>query len=207
MHLPRRTLLAFSAMAPAFALAAGQARADTQIIERSIGDASAKVVATEWFSLTCPHCAAFSKQALPQIREELVKTGKVRIVFGDFPLDKTALTAAMVARSLPTERYVPFIEALLASQDRWAFARGVNPIEELAKMAALAGLTRAAFDAAIADQTLRDAILKGQDDAEKIYKVDSTPTFIFNGPTVSNRKEAGGQTPEAFARIVAEMAG
>lgn len=203
MQLLRRTLLAL----PAIALAAGQARADMPTTERSIGDASAKVVVTEWFSLTCPHCAAFSKQALPQIREELVKTGKVRIVFGDFPLDQVALTAAMVARSLPTERYVPFIEALLASQDRWAFARGVNQTEELAKMAALAGLPRPAFNAAIANQELRNAILKGQEDAEKIYKVDSTPTFIFNGPAASNRKEAGGLTPEAFARIVAESAG
>lgn len=203
MQLLRRTLLAL----PAIALAAGQARADMPTTERSIGDASAKVVVTEWFSLTCPHCAAFSKQALPQIREELVKTGKVRIVFGDFPLDQVALTAAMVARSLPTERYVPFIEALLASQDRWAFARGVNQTEELAKMAALAGLPRPAFNAAIANQELRNAILKGQEDAEKIYKVDSTPTFIFNGAAASNRKEAGGLTPEAFARIVAESAG
>jgi protein-disulfide isomerase len=203
MQLPRRTLLAL----PALALVPTLACADTLIAERGIGDASAKVVVTEWFSLTCPHCAAFSKQALPQIREELVKTGKVRIVFGDFPLDQVALTAAMVARSLPAERYVPFIEALLASQDRWAFARGVNQKEELAKMAALAGLSRPAFDAAIANQELRSAILKDQDEAEKIYKVDSTPTFIFNGPAAHNRKEAGGQTPEAFARIVAEVAG
>jgi protein-disulfide isomerase len=177
------------------------------IAERGIGDASAKVVATEWYSLTCPHCAAFSRQAMPQIKEELVKTGKVRIVYGDFPLDQVALMAAMVARTLPNERYVPFVEALLASQDRWAFARGVNQTEELAKMAALAGMPRPAFNAAIANNELRNAILAGQSDAEKTYKVDSTPTFIFNGPNARNRKEAGGQSPEAFARIVAEAAG
>ncbi len=200
MTLPRRTLLAL----PVFALATRAAYADTPMAERSIGDAGAKVVATEWFSLTCPHCAAFARQALPQIREELVKTGKVRIVFGDFPLDQVALTAAMVARSLPIERYVPFIEALLASQDRWAFARGVNTTEELAKMAALAGMPRASFNTAIANTELRAAILAGQDEAEKVYKVDSTPTFIFNGPSAKNRKESGGQSPEAFARIVTE---
>ena len=202
MTMLRRTLLTL----PVMALATRAARAET-IPERAIGDAAAKVTVTEWFSLTCPHCAAFAKQALPQIREELVKTGKARIIFADFPLDQVALMAAMVARSLPTERYVPFVEALFAAQDRWAFARGVNQTEELAKMAALAGMPRATFNTAIANQELRNTILKSQDEAEKIYKVDSTPTFIFNGPAAKNRKEAGGQSPEAFARIVAEAAG
>eukprot|EP01037_Dinobryon_pediforme_P005833 gene5833-5899_t len=196
MPLLRRTVLALPALA-----VATRAFAEGPIAERAIGDAAAKVTVTEWFSLTCPHCAAFSRQALPQIRKDIVETGKARIVFADFPLDQVALTAAMVARSLPPERYVPFVEALFASQDRWAFARGINQTEELAKMAALAGLPRAAFDAAIKNQELRNAILKGQEDAEKIYKVDSTPTFIFNGPAAKNRKEAGGQTPEAFAKI------
>ena len=47
-------------------------------------------------------------------------------MFHDFPLDQVALTAAMVARALPAERYEPFVDALLATQDRWAFARGVE---------------------------------------------------------------------------------
>jgi hypothetical protein len=40
-----------------------------------------------------------------------------------------------------------------------------------------------------------------------MYQVDSTPTFIFNGPGAKNRKEAGGRAPEDFARLVAEAAG
>lgn len=206
MTLSRRMLLAGPALAlPLFAIR--PARADTVIREASIGDAKAPVVATEWFSLTCPHCAAFAIQALPTIRDQVIATGKARLVFRDFPLDQVALTAAMVARSLPPERYEPFVGALFASQDRWAFARGVNSIEELAKMAALAGLSRPAFDAAIANTELKTAILAGQSEAEKTYQVDSTPTFIFNGPAAKNRREAGGQSPEAFARIVAEATG
>ena len=80
-----------------------------------------------------------------QVKKELVETGKIRFVFHDFPLDQVALTAAVVARHLPAASYDPFVSALLASQDRWALARGVNTTDELAKMAALAGLSRAAF--------------------------------------------------------------
>lgn len=203
MIIARRTLLAASALA----LLAPQAHADAAFGEASIGDASAPVTVTEWFSLTCPHCAAFAKEALPQIQDELIKTGKARMVFRDFPLDQVALMAAMVARRLPAQRYVPFIEALLATQDRWAYARDINTTDELAKMAALAGMPRATFDATIADTALRDAILAGQSEAEKTYQVDSTPTFIFNGPGAKNLREAGEQTPDAFAKLVKQAAG
>ncbi len=205
MILARRTLLAATAAA---GMLTRQARAaDPLFGEASIGDAAAPVTVTEWFSLTCPHCAAFAKQYLPQIRKEVIDTGKARLVFRDFPLDQVALTAAMVARKLPAQRYVPFIEALLATQDRWAYARNINTTDEIAKMAALAGMPRATFDGVIGDTALRDAILAGQSEAEKTYNVDSTPSFIFNGPGAKNLRQSGELTPEAFAKFVQQAAG
>jgi protein-disulfide isomerase len=193
--------------APRLALAQGLPGLEARMAERSLGQAGAPVVATEWFSLTCPHCAAFHRDSLPRIRTELVDTGKVRLVFRDFPLDRVALYAAMVSRALPAERYEPFIGALFASQDRWAFNRQANPMDELAKLAALAGMNRESFNAVVADQAFSAAILKGQEEADKTYKVDSTPSFIINGPKAKNRREAGGRTPEDFAKLVAEAAG
>ena len=189
-------------------LVAGRAVAaeDPRMAERSIGSPTAPVTVTEWFSLTCPHCAAFHRDALPRIRTEVIAPGKARLVYRDFPLDQLALTAAMVARALPGERYEAFVGALFASQDRWAFNRSVNPIEELAKMAALAGMSRDNYNATIADAGLKTALLKGQEEADKIYHVDSTPTFIFNGPGAKDRREAGGRSPDDFAKLVAAAA-
>jgi protein-disulfide isomerase len=198
----RRSLLA----APALLLTT-QARADATLSPRAIGNADAKVTVTEFFSLTCPHCAAFSRDVLPTIIDQLVKTGKLRYQFRDFPLDQVALTAAMVARSLPPERYEPFVSALLASQARWAYARGVNTTEELAKMSGLAGLSRKTFDATIADNDLRNAILADQETAEKTLQVDSTPTFIFNGPGAKDKKVAGELSFAEFSKLVDEAAG
>ena len=141
----RRTLLALGATAGLTGLLrpALAADADPRMAERSIGSATAPVTVTEWFSLTCPHCAAFHRDALPRIRTEVIATGKARMIYRDFPLDQAALTAAMVARALPGERYEAFVGALFATQDRWAFNRLANPTEELAKMAALEGLSYA----------------------------------------------------------------
>ena len=171
--------------------------ADPRMAERSMGQADARVVVTEWFSLTCTHCAAFQKETFPKVREKLINTGRVRYVWRDFPLDQVALTAAMVARALPPERYEPFITVLLGSQDRWAFARGVNSTEELAKFAALAGLSRAGFDAAIGDAGLKRAILADQEMGEKKFGVASTPSFVMNGKTTS-----GAVSYDDFAKAV-----
>lgn len=170
---------------------------DASQAERSIGNADAKTTVTEFFSLTCSHCAAFHNSTMPQVKKELVETGLVRIVFRDYPLDQIALTAAMVARSLPVERYDPFVTALLATQDRWVFNRGVNPVEELWKMAALAGMSRPNFDKAIADTTLRDWILRQQQVDQDRWKIESTPSFVING-----QKYSGGMSFEAFRKLI-----
>ena len=201
----RRTLLLLT---PALLLLPLAARADDpRMADRSIGSDAAPVTVIEYFSLTCPHCARFARDTLPKIKTDLIDTGKLRYIFRDYPLDKVALMAAQVARALPPQRYEPFTMALLASQDRWAFARDVNSTDELAKMAALAGLSRPAFDAAIADTGLQDAILAEQQKAETTYRVDSTPTFIFNGPKAHDRSESGELSYDTFARIVAEAGG
>jgi len=180
----------------ALPIRAAQAQSDPRMGERSFGHPDAAVTVTEFFSLTCTHCAAFSRQIMPEITTKLIDTGKVRFVYRDFPLDQVALTAAMIARTLPPERYEPFISALFASQDRWAFSRTANPTEELAKMAMLAGMTRATFDATVADNGLRNAILTAQKAAEDKFHIDSTPSFA-----IGDKVRAGEMSFADFAQF------
>jgi protein-disulfide isomerase len=167
--------------------------------ERSIGNPDAKVTVMEFFSLTCTHCASFSRETMPEIEKNLIQPGKARFVYRDFPLDQVALTAAMVARYLPPPQYYPFITALLSTQDRWAFARGVNSTEELWKMAALAGMSRETFDKAIADNALRTWILQQQQADQDRWKIDSTPSFVING-----QKYSGEMSYDAFRKLIPE---
>lgn len=210
MPVSRRSLLAIvpTLALPGLAMPQRAWAADAApTAERSLGAADAPVTVTEYFSLTCTHCAEFSRVTFPRIRSELIDTGKVRYVFFDFPLDQVALTAAMVARYLPAERYEPFTAALLASQDRWAFARGVNSTEELARMAALAGLNRDTFNKAIGDTDLKTWLLKRQDEAQKNFGIDATPSFVFTGKGTKDHRESGSIGYEAFAKAVAQVAG
>ena len=191
------TIAAASTLANRIAASFAASVEDLPTAERFIGKPDAKTTVIECFSLTCIHCAAFATETMPKIKAELIDTGKVRWVFHDYPLDQIALLAAQVARYLPVDRYEPFIDALFATQDRWAFAREANHTEELWKTAGLAGMSRATFDKAIADNDLKTWILKQQQADGDKWQIDSTPSFVINGT-----KYSGEMTFDAFRKLI-----
>lgn len=200
MLTSRRNLLvviAGATLVPSMGLPVAVRADDLTRAERSIGKPEAKTTVNEFFSLTCSHCAAFAMETMPKIRSGLIDTGKVRWVFQDYPLDQIALLAAQIARYLPVDRYEPFVNALFATQDRWAFARDANHTEELWKTAGLAGMSRATFDKAIGDNDLKTWILKQQQADQDKWKIDSTPSFVINGT-----KYTGEMSFDAFRRLI-----
>ena len=179
------TLLLFAALASA---------GTNDLVE---GNPSAAVKVTIFDDLQCGYC-----QTLRTMLDEklLPRYGtQVAFIHRDLPLGRHdwARSAAMVARYLPPDRYEPFVLALFANQDRWAFARGVNTTDELWKTAALAGMARATFDQAIADDGLRTWILQQQANDQKQWNIDSTPSFVING-----QKYAGEMSFDAFRKLI-----
>lgn len=179
----RRTLLAALASLTALQAHAQTAEAppagDARTTDRAIGSPDAKITVQEYFSLTCTHCAAFQRETFPKVKSELIDTGKIRYIWRDYPLDQLALYAAMLARTLPAERYEPFVSALLTTQDRWAFTKS-DPMAELLKLATLAGMSRETYDKTVRDEALKQFVLTEQAEGEKKYNVNSTPTFVIN---------------------------
>ena len=194
MPIRRRLLLA--ALPTMLVRPALAQRADPRMNERAVGRDDAKLTVQEWFSLTCTHCAHFSATVFGEVQAKLIDTGRIRYVFRDFPLDQLALTAAMVARALPPDRYLPFVETLLATQDRWAFDRSADPLQQLGRQAALAGMSPQDFQSVVADQHLKDEVLQEQEDGQKRYDIDGTPTFVFGtrkiGPIATYDEFAAG---------------
>ncbi len=90
MGLASGTLLA---AAPGLGLVSA-ARAQEPTIyddDRILGSPDAPITIIEYSSLTCPHCASFHKDTLPQLKEEWIKTGRARLVYRHFPFDGLGL--------------------------------------------------------------------------------------------------------------------
>ena len=177
----RAAVLAASCLFAGTALAQPPAVPQTATAPRVLGSPDAPVEVIEYASLTCHHCASFHNDVLPQVKKELIDTGKVRLVYRDFPLDRVALEGAILARCLPPERYFPVLSILFAKQDDWSHAK--DPVEPLARIGTLAGLSRSAYDACRANKALQDSIVQSRFEGENKHGVESTPSFVIGGKT------------------------
>ncbi|MFQ5955022.1 MAG: DsbA family protein [Kiloniellales bacterium] len=179
-------------------VAAQLAQAEPWSDDRSLGAADAPVTMIEYASLTCPHCASFHKETLPRLMEEYIDTGKVKLIYRDFPFDELALRAAMMARCAEPARFFGLIEVLFRGQDHWSRAK--DPMAALRRIGRMAGMSNEKFDACMADRKVEVAILGGRLKAAREQEVNSTPTFFING-----HKVAGNQPYEVFDEILRSL--
>ena len=171
------------------------ASAEAFVDEAVLGAADAPVTVIEYASMTCPHCAQFHANAMPTLKEEYIGTGKVRLVYRDFPLDAMALKAAMVARCGGEDRYFAFVDVIYGQQARWA--RSPDPVAALKQLVQIGGLTADEVDACLADKALETVILQNRLTGQNEHEVELTPTFIVNGD-----KHVGMDDPDEWRKIL-----
>lgn len=205
-----KTLLAGLALAAATFMAGSASAQDGKAWDPKISDtdyvlgkADAPVTMLEFASFTCPHCAAFTNDVLPQLEKAYVDTAKVKIVFRQFPLNGLDLRAGMMARCAPREQYFNITKVLFKQQQSWAIPDQNAALSALAQIGGMAGLPKDKFDACLADNAVADAIIKLSQEAQADYKVNATPTFIVEGEKIEG--EASFDTFKAiFDRKLAE---
>jgi len=178
-------LLAFAPVAHISAAVAADGLPPVEDIlsERVLGNAEAPVTLVEYASLTCPHCANFAKEVLPTVKKDYVETGKVKLIYRDFPLDRLALTAAMMARCAPKERYFGLIETLFLTQANWM--RAADPSQALQRLGSVAGLSAEQYNACINNREIFDGMVAMREKADKEQKINATPTFLIDGKKVT----------------------
>ena len=167
--------------------------------DRILGKPDAPITIVEYGSLSCPHCAHFAVDVLPKLKEKWIDSGKVKLIFRDFPLDEPALRAEMVARCVAPERYYPLIETLFETQEKWVLAKDWQAA--LARIALLAGVGKKTFDPCISDKRLEDQVAQSRLTASTQLGVNATPTFFVNG-----KKFEGEPTVEAFDQLLSGLA-
>ena len=160
-----------------------------------MGSKNAPIKIKEYFSLTCGHCANFHIKTLPQLKERYIDTGKVQLEFIDYPLDRLAIIAATLARTLPTEDgYLEAISILLKKQKQWAYSK--KPLDELRSIAKLFGVSSKQFDEILKNIPLMQEIINKMEKESKNFNIESTPTFIIN----NNHKISGALSFKDFEK-------
>ena len=167
--------------------------------DRILGSPTAPITIVEYASMSCPHCAHFAKEVLPELKRKWIDTGKVKLVLRDFPLDQLALRAAMIQRCAPPDRFYAFADMFFADQEKWVMTDDANGA--LARLAALGGMSRSEFDACLKNSALENHILQERLIASKSLGVEATPTFFINGS-----KFAGAPTVAEFDKVLSGLA-
>jgi protein-disulfide isomerase len=176
--------------------------------DRVHGSPNAPVTIIEYASMTCPHCAAFNRDVIPQLTKEYIDTGKVKLVFRDFPLDAGARMASAVARCFSGEQYFSFIDLLFANQMGWIKDFDGNRmitrediVEGLSQMAGRSGMAREKVAACASDEKNLAAVDANWMEGENRYNVRATPTFIINGTP-----HVGGMSFDDLKKIIDPLA-
>jgi protein-disulfide isomerase len=146
--------------------------------ELSIGDA-AGLPMIEYGSLTCPHCAAFSREVLPELKKDYIDTGKVRYIFREFSRNPLDVAAFVLARCVGDDKALAAIELLFSTQDKWAFVD--KPLEPLIAAMRPTGLSHDQAMACLKDQSKVDAVAAIGKRANDEIKLTGTPTFVIDG--------------------------
>ena len=173
------------------------------------GKASAPVTIIEYASMTCPHCAAFNKDVIPQLTKDYIDTGKVKLIFREFPLDGAARMASAVARCFSGDQYFSFIDLLFANQLNWIkdfngdmMITREDIVEGLAQMARQAGMPREKVESCAADEKNLAVVDANWQEGQTRYNVGSTPTFIINGTP-----HVGEISFDALKQVIDPLAG
>ncbi|MBX9590649.1 MAG: DsbA family protein [Hyphomonadaceae bacterium] len=166
--------------------------------ELVMGSANAPVTIIEYASMTCSHCANFHNNVLPALKEKYIDTGKVRLIFREFPLDERAALASMMARCAGGEKAMPLIGVLFAKQSDWATAK-TDFLPKIFKYGQQVGMTQQAFNECSQNERLIKDIISIRDRANTTFGVNQTPTFFING------KKMDGATVEDFDKALGPL--
>ena len=165
----------------------------------SIGNTNAKVTVKVFSSLTCPHCASFHNTIFENLKKDYIDKGLVKFEHHAFPLDLAALNAEVVIRcQANNDKKFKFLDEIYDKQKIWAVGSDINKINKLIKNIGLKfDLSNDQMDVCLKNEAAQDEILDQRIDAQKKYKIESTPTIIINGKKYTSKVDY-----ETFKKII-----
>ena len=157
----------------------------------SIGNENSKVTIKVFSSLTCPACANFHSKIYYQLKKEFIDGGLVKFEHHPFPLDLAALNAEIILRcDVDNIKKFELLSKIYEKQRVWAVGSDINKINEsIKKIGTELNLENNKMNDCLGNDKKQDEILNQRIEAQKKYKIESTPTILINEKKYSGEIE------------------
>ena len=168
-----------------------------------IGNPSAEITILEFGDYQCTFCYKFHQSTLNTIKQDFIETGKVKLVFKDFPLNgpDSVLAAEAAYCAQDQEKYWQYHDELYKN---WGGERtGWITRESLDKFATTVNLDLEKFNECLDEQKYSERVNQMYEFGKEIG-IDATPSFlVFNNEKII--KITGNQPLEVFLKSLDEL--
>jgi len=153
-------------------------------------------------SLTCPHCADLHGAIYTKLEKEYISIGRIKFEHYAFPLDLAALNAEKILQcSNDDQTNMKFLTEIYKKQNKWSMGTDIKIINEsIKKIGKEFNLTESQMNECLADKDLEEKILNERIEAQKNYKVKSTPTIYLN-----KKKYEGKRDYKSFKKAIDKL--
>jgi protein-disulfide isomerase len=169
----------------------------------SIGNPNAKVTIIEFGDYQCPSCRMFWREVEPRLKKDYIDTGKVKMVFRDFPIVQIhpeSIMAAMAADCANDQgKYWQYHDKVYREQDKGSDDLVRFKVADLKKWGKDIGLDTAKFNECVDSDRYKDEVLKDKADGDGVG-IQGTPTFFINGHVIG-----GAQPYPVFKKLIDEL--
>jgi protein-disulfide isomerase len=151
------------------------------------GSPTAPVEITEFADYQCPFCQTFATLQMPTIEERLIKTGRLRWRYRDFPLQQhpfSRLAAHSAACADEQGKFWEQHQRIYEGQAEWAASSDAASI--FRGYAKAIGLDLGRYDACMSSAKYAGRIQASQQEGERLG-VNSTPTLMVGGRLYQGR--------------------
>lgn len=168
-----------------------------------LGDSNASITILEWGDYQCTFCYKFHQNTLDSINEDFIKTGKVKLIFKDFPLNgPDSLLAAEASHCAQDQgKYWQYHDELYKN---WGGERtGWVTRESLNEFANTVDLDLEKFNSCLDEHKYQSKVIALHEFGKEVG-IDATPSFlVFNDEKII--KIRGNQPLEVFLKTIDEL--
>jgi len=147
--------------------------------DRFLGVPEAKVIVVEYASPTCPHCAAFNVDTMPEFKATYIDTGAVRFTLRPFLRNPVDAYIFLLAHAKDDQGYYDLLDTYFHTQDQWLNAADMQAAIDAIAIAS--GLTAEAIVQAASDAARFEALQATDQQGAEEFRVPGTPTFFIQG--------------------------